>query len=263
MIYLTQEDKSRIKYDGWDKIKRIDLSNGSFYAKFTGRDGAFRELFGKKIFDSIGIPSPEYLYIKEENCILSTDLKEKYHNFKFAYQMADIRNMNDLYELLKCFKNYDELITQVNIMHFIDILFGNTDRHSNNYGFVFKEDGTASLVVFDNEEMLFDFLHATRPVSFPTENHLCFIDYSKEAEYKYFLESLSDDQKQILYSCLRKFDLKTVYSIMNAIENENNCRFKNKRKMFMNYIKNYIMIYKNTIRDRNKQVKQVQKQIAK
>ena len=31
----------------------------------------------------------------------------------------------------------------------------------------------------------------------------------------------------------------------------------------MNYIKNYIMIYKNTIRDRNKQVKQVQKQIAK
>lgn len=265
MICLTEEDKSRIKYDGWDKIKIIDLSSGSFYTKFTGKDGAFRELFGKKIFDIIDIPSPEYLYIKEENCILSTDLREKYPNFKLAYEMADIRNINDLYELIKRFKNYDELIKQVNIMHFIDILFGNTDRHSNNYGFNINEDGTASLVVLDNEEMLFDFIHATRPVSFPTENHLCFIDYSKEAEYKYFLESLPEDQKQIVYSYLRKFDPKTVYSIMNEIEKENNYRFKNKRKFFLEYLKNYLRIYKCTMSDskkeKNNQPNKVKKKI--
>ena len=222
MIYLTENDKSKIKYDGWNKIQVIELSSGKYYAKYTGKAGAFRELLGKKIFDLIGIDSPEYLYYKDENCILSTDLKDKYPNLKFSYEMADIRNMNDLYELLKQFKNYEELITQVNIMHFIDILFSNTDRHSNNYGFNFNEDGTATLVVLDNEEMLTDFIHATRPVSFPTDNHLCFIDYSKEAEYKYFLENLPENQKQIIYYYLRKFDIKTVYSIINDLEKENN-----------------------------------------
>ena len=48
MIYLNEEDKNKIKYDGWDKVVRLDLSSGSFYAKFTGNNGAFRELFGKK-----------------------------------------------------------------------------------------------------------------------------------------------------------------------------------------------------------------------
>lgn len=252
MIYLTEEDKSRIKYDGWDKIKRIDLSNGSFYTKFTGKDGAFRELFGKKIFDIVGIPSPEYLYIKEENCILSTDLREEYPNFKLAYEMADIRNINDLYNLIKKFKNYDEIIKQVNIMHFIDILFGNTDRHSNNYGFNINEDGTASLVVLDNEEMLFDYIHATRPVSFPTENHLSFIDYSKEAEYKYFLESLPEEHKQVIYYLLQIFNIKEVFKLMNDLEQENNCRFKNKRKFFLEYLKNYLKIYRCTISESKK-----------
>lgn len=133
------------------------------------------------------------------------------------------------------------------------VIQGNTDRHSNNYGFNINEDDTASLVVLDNEEMLFDFIHATRPVSFPIENHLCFIDYSKEAEYKYFLESLPENQKQIVYSYLRKFDPKTVYSIMNEIEKENNYRFKNKRKFFLEYLKNYLRIYKYTISDSKKE----------
>lgn len=259
MIYLTENDKSKIKYDGWNKIQVIELSSGKYYAKYTGKAGAFRELLGKKIFDLIGIDSPEYLYYKDENCILSTDLKDIYPNLKFSYEMADIRNMNDLYELLKQFKNYEELITQVNIMHFIDILFSNTDRHSNNYGFNFNEDGTATLVVLDNEEMLTDFIHATRPVSFPTDNHLCFIDYSKEAEYKYFLENLPENQKQTIYYYLRKFDIKTVYSIINDVEKENNFRLKNKRKIFMEYIKNYLMVYKNTIFDRKRQEKEIQK----
>ena len=55
MICLTEEDKEQIKYDEWDKVVRFDLSEGSHYAKFTDQTGAFRELFGKKIFDKIGI----------------------------------------------------------------------------------------------------------------------------------------------------------------------------------------------------------------
>ena len=48
---------------------------------------------------------------------------------------------------------------------------------------------------------------------------------------------LTEDQKQIVYFYLRKFDPKTVYSIMNEIEKENNYRFKNKRKFFLEYLK--------------------------
>ena len=103
------------------------------------------------------------------------------------------------YDTLKQFTNCNELVTQVNIMHFIDILFCNTDRHSSNYAFSVNEDGSAKLVVLDNELMLHDFFHATRPVSFPTQCHLTFTQYTKECEYKYFLETLPEDQKEILY----------------------------------------------------------------
>ena len=66
MIYLTEKDKEQIKYDEWDKVVRFDLSEGSHYAKFTDQTGVFRELFGKKIFDKIGISSPDYLYLKDK-----------------------------------------------------------------------------------------------------------------------------------------------------------------------------------------------------
>ena len=64
---------------------------------------------------------------------------------------------------------------------------------------------------------------------------------------------LTENQKQIVYFYLRKFDPKTVYSIMNEIEKENNYRFKNKRKFFLEYLKNYLRIYKCTISDSKKE----------
>ena len=231
MIKLTEEDKLKLVPYGYQRTMKVDLSCGPCYAKFSGNTGAFRELFGKKIFDKIGISSPDYLYLKDKNCVLSTDLKEHYKNLIFAYELEDITNMGVLYDTLKQFTNCNELITQVNIMHFIDILFCNTDRHSSNYAFSVNEDGSAKLVVLDNELMLHDFFHATRPVSFPTQCHLTFTQYTKECEYKYFLETLPEDQKEILYKYLQMFDPKTVYSIMTSVEEENNCKFKNKNVM--------------------------------
>lgn len=261
MIYITEEEKSKIKYNGWDKIVNLKINNKSYYAKFIGTAGAFRELLGKKIFDMLGISTPDYLYLRDKNCILSTDLREQYQNFIFGYELTDIINMNDLYEIVRKYKNSEELITTLNILHFIDILFSNTDRHSNNYGFSINEDGNAKLVVLDNEEMLDDFIHATRPVSFPTKDHLCFIDFTKESEYKYFLDTLSEEQKQVIYYLLQKFDLKTVFSLINEIERENGIRLKNKRKILLNYIKNYIMIYKNTLNDRKNKTKKTTEEL--
>jgi hypothetical protein len=55
MIKLTEEDKLKLIPDEWERTIKIDLSSGPCYAKFTGNTGAFRELFGKKIFDIVDL----------------------------------------------------------------------------------------------------------------------------------------------------------------------------------------------------------------
>ena len=51
---------------------------------------------------------------------------------------------------------------------------------------------------------------------------------------------------------LQKFNLKTVHMIMNSVEKEYNCKFKEKNKLFYQYIKNYMMIYKIVLKSKNK-----------
>ena len=53
------------------------------------------------------------------------------------------------------------------------------------------------------------------------------------------------------YYYLQKFSIKTVHMIMKSIEKEHNCKFKEKKKLFYNYVKNYIMIYKITLKSKN------------
>lgn len=249
---LTEEDKLKLIPDEWDKTIKIDLSCGPCYAKFTDREGAFRELFGKKIFDIVGISSADYAFYKKHMCIVSSDLSKKYDNFKQASNYGDIYNLGELHKIAKQFNNYDELCLQINIMHFIDILFGNTDRHSDNYGFSVDKNNNARLIVLDNELMLEDFYHASRPVSFPTRSHMAFVSYSHEAELNFFIEHLSEEQKNMMIYYLQKFNLKTVHMIMNSIEKEHNCKFKEKNKLFYQYIKNYMMIYKIVLKTKHK-----------
>jgi hypothetical protein len=109
MIKLTEEDKLKLIPDEWERTIKIDLSSGPCYAKFTGNTGAFRELFGKKIFDIVGIQSADYTFYKEKNCIVSTDLSKKYENFKQASHYGDIYNLGELHKIAKQFNNYDEL----------------------------------------------------------------------------------------------------------------------------------------------------------
>lgn len=244
MLKLTEEDKLKLVPKQWDRTIKVDLSSGPCYAKFSGNTGVFRELFGKKIFDIVGISSADYAFYKEKNCIVSTDLAKKYENFKQATEYADIYNLGELHNVAKKFNNYDELCIQINIMHFMDILFGNSDRHSDNYGFSVDKNNNARLVVLDNELMLEDFYHASRPVAFPSKSHLAFVSYSHESEFNFFINNLSDNQRELIHYYLQKFTPKNVYMIMNSIEKENNCKFKEKRKLFYKYVKNYISIYK-------------------
>lgn len=48
MIRLSDEDKLKLKYDMNVRVKHVDLSIGSFYAKYCFDEEIFRELLGKK-----------------------------------------------------------------------------------------------------------------------------------------------------------------------------------------------------------------------
>lgn len=196
------------------RLRQVDLSVGSFYAKYCSGEEMFKELLGKKIADMLGIKCPNYYMFKDERCILSEDLKE-YNNFKSAYElMKNGTTINDLRTALEYqsgeynrYTNVDELMFQIYTMHFMDILFSNTDRHLDNYGFVLNEDGTGALVVFDHG-MLLDHLHiATQPLSFPTADALDYARYSKEAECRYFMEHADDEIMRMIQSILSRFDL--------------------------------------------------------
>ena len=248
MIKLTEEDKLKIIRNKpttkLNRVKKLDLDCGPCYAKFCDNTGAFRELFGKKIFDIVGIASADYTFYKEENCVISSDLVKEYKNFKQTTSLGEVNNLGQLHKIAMQFNNYDELCIQINIMHFIDMLFGNVDRHTDNYGFSIDEKNNAKLVVLDNELMLHDYYHAKRPVSFPTTSPLAFVTYSHESEMNFFIHNLSEHQQNLMMHYLKTFNMKNVYMIMRSIERNNKCKFKEKNTLLKNYMKNYMRVYR-------------------
>ena len=80
MIILNNEDKLKLKYDRNIRVKYVDLSIGSYYAKYCFDDEIFKELLGKKVFDMVGIKCPNYFMFRDEHCVLSEDLN-KYNHF--------------------------------------------------------------------------------------------------------------------------------------------------------------------------------------
>jgi hypothetical protein len=244
MIELTEEDKAKIEYQGWDNVSKFNLSSGIYYGKFTNNDGAFKELFGKKIFDIVGINSAKYYYFQEKECIVSTDLEKQYKNYKPASKYGSIYSLNDLYNIALKFNNKEEVILQINIMHFMDILFSNRDRHVDNYGFTVDENNNAKLIVLDNGQILEEFGSLIIPISTNSNSHQEVYKHLNEEELQLFINNLNQEQKELMIHYLKKFNLKNVYMIMRSIERENKCKFKIKKKLFFEYIKHYMKIYK-------------------
>jgi len=248
---LNDDDKIKLKYDKDNRVKYVNLSTGNFYVKYCSDEEIFKELLAEKIFDIVGINCPKYYMFKKEHCVLSEDLN-KYNNFYAADELtmdiASINNLKDFFEFqfdkYNRFKNIDELMFQINMMHFIDILFSNVDRHTGNYGFCLNDDGTCDLVVFDHGEFLDNFDKATRPVSFPFSNPNSYALYSKECECRYFMENADDNVLEMIRIILSKFNINTVRLLMKEVEKDTNYKFKCKRRLFLSYIKNYLLIYK-------------------
>ena len=180
-----------------------------------------RELIGKEVFDMVGIKCPEYCYIKEKRCLVSEDL----HNLNAFMYMSEIPEIKkDIYwrritlDIVKksaceIINNKEELELEINIMHFIDILFSNADRHLNNYGISIDENNLGHISVFDNGMFIENLDCVTKPMACSVTNKK-----PKYQECEYFIKKLKEEHKKYIYEIFKTFTPKILILIMNKIE---------------------------------------------
>lgn len=243
MIKLTQSDKEIINSvtNKYLNVHHIHLSCGSYYIKFCNEEEAIKEILGKKIFDIVGICCPNYIYLKDKKCVLSEDLNEL-PNFKYVSEFKFLKSVTldtIINKLCLEVSNQEQITYELNIMHFIDILFSNTDRHTKNYGLTFDEKRNAKLVVFDNGMFLEYLDFVTKPVS----SRIADFNNPKSSECNLFLNSLDEEQRITMIKLYEHFKPETVELILNSIEKEYGIKFESKNKLLKNYIKNYKNLY--------------------
>jgi len=251
MLKLTKEDKQKIKFDPSFLTKKLDLSVGSFYAKYCSKSEMLRELLSKKISDIVGIKCPNYFILKDENCILIENLNNN-DNFYCANSLkGEILTIDVLRKDLefqrdknKKFINVEEIMIKFNILHFIDILFSNINRNSSNYGFILKKDGTGELVIYNNGQILNYFENSTQPLSFPCVSAIDILITSKEEEAKYFIDNVNDEIIEEIDKIYNIFTPLRLSFLINCIEQETNENFQDKDTILLKYEQNYLMIGK-------------------
>ena len=249
MINLNEKDKFKIKryiveHDiSHYSVNRFNLSNGSFYVKYCTPDEGFREMLGKRIFDIAGIKCPDYKYYKELHCVVSEDLNSfgKFiymSNFPFIVEDTTYRRISFgilVDAVCNYFDNKDEIYYQVAVMHFIDILFSNIDRHLNNYG-VYVKENKGILSVFDNGMLLNNFDCITKPQSCISDKMF----FTKMIECDHFIKNLPLKYRLKLYELYLKFTPDFVKELIDNLENESGIEFISKKSTLLKYYKNYL-----------------------
>ncbi len=249
MINLTEKEKNKIKKAdlSYHNVKKYTLKSGVYYVKQCFEDEAIRELIGKKVFDMVGIKCPEYQYLIEDKKLVSRDL-HTLSKFMYMDEVPDIKDdfiwrcitLDIVREsVLKEVRNKEEILLQINIMHFIDILFSNIDRHLGNYGIFFDKNKNGYLAVFDNGMFISHLDCVTKPLSLTGIKGF----NPKGQECEHFIDNLPLEHKKIIYEIYLRFTPKVLSKIIDNIEREYNYKFKLKNKLLKEYKKNYLMLY--------------------
>lgn len=249
MLKLSEKEKNKLKRSdlSYHNVKQYKLKSGSYYVKYCFEDEGLKELIGKKVFDIVGIKCPEYFYMINDKKLISSDLTSL-SRFMYMDKLPGIDD--DIYfrqitldividAVLKEVRNKEEMLLQINIMHFIDILFSNIDRHLGNYGLFFDKNNNGYLAVFDNGLFISHLDCVTRPLSKTGIKGF----NPKGQECEYFLENLSLEHKKYMYELFLKFTPSVVEEIILSIEKEYNYNFRLSKKLIREYKKNYLMIY--------------------
>ena len=246
-MVLSEEDLCKIECDGFFLVDQVDLSIGPYYYKFAGAGEIFRELLGSKVFKMVGIKCAEYEYLPQKKCLMSKDLNsEQIMYTPSSFGMKGV-TLYDVYMGIERgrFNNPDQVKLSIEIMHFIDLLFSNIDRHISNFGFYIDEAGNVVLALLDNECFLKYYDKATRPMYVEEGERIdsmSFMRTSKKKEAEVFLSNISFELKELIPKYLEMFSPSRVESIITGIEMELGMEFPNKRYNMRKYKRNYSMI---------------------
>lgn len=243
---LTEDDLSKIECDGFFLVDQVDLSIGSYYYKFAGLGEIFRELLGRDVFNMVGIKCAQYEYLSDKKCLLSKDLnsdKPMISPTSFGIKgtiLYDVYKGIDKGE----FSNSEQIKLSIEIMHFIDLLFSNIDRHITNFGFYIDDDLNAELVLLDNGCFLSYYDIATRPLAYNLGgmSSMQFMMISKKAEAIEFVKRMSLEMRELVPMYLELFKPERVEVMLNKIEKEINMEFPDKKYNMRKYRKNYNMV---------------------
>lgn len=171
-----------------------------------------------------------------------------------GYTLKDVKEKLILQLEQGKFTNLNKIYFQIDVMHFIDILLSNIDRHISNFGFSLKEDNTGYLVVYDNADMLNEFDKATRPMSIETTEPLSFVFIKKGIEAKEFINNVDEDAYQYFMKIYDMLTPSRLFSMIKVIEKEINIKFPDKIFVYKSYVRNYLMIGK-ILKEKNKRKK--------
>lgn len=245
-MVLSEEDLCKIECDGFFLVDQVDLSIGSYYYKFAGPGEVFRELLGSKVFKMVGIKCAEYEYLPQKKCLMSKDLNsERIMYTPSSFGMKGI-TLYDVYMGIERgrFNNPDQVKLSIEIMHFIDLLFSNIDRHSTNFGFYLDSNNNAELVLFDNGCFLSHYDIATRPLAFQVGgmSSMQFMSISKKEEAKEFFKRMSPEMRELVPMYLELFEPSRVEFMISQIEKEIGMEFPEKKYNMRKYKRNYSMV---------------------
>ncbi len=156
---ITEGDWSKIKASAYKGVEAVKLNSGSFYVKNTLKECGERALLAARILQDFKIITPK-TYILNDYCdrdfvyILTEDLNN-YGDFKTANQLGISLIIN--YSIFEIQKQLDKLppniLEEILIMHFFDLLFSNWDRNCHNWGIV-QKDNEMHIATIDHDFML-------------------------------------------------------------------------------------------------------------
>lgn len=237
MLKLNNKDRDIINYLGYPKV--VELSCGRYLIKRINMIDGIKELLGSFIGKqfNINVPNNNIVNIENNWYLLSEDLN-KLGNFipasaKFELGKEDI-SLTEVWQILEENENYDaNLVYNVVKIYMFDILFKNTDRRLDNWGFIKKSDNSEQVVMFDFENCL-DFSNDKSYLhSYDDKN-----DYL--SDFEYFLSVSSEEYSELFQKYYTVFTPNYIANIVNEIMKENNIIDKDSEEKLINsYSKNY------------------------
>lgn len=207
------------------------------------KEEILKRKFEKKIADIVGIKCYSNYTNLNNNIFMAKDL---------GISGATLHNIAECLEFQKSnynrFINVQEIMFQVYIMHFIDIILSNYNRQNDNFGFILNKTNKGELIIINQGSFFNDSKYAIYPLSFEKAKNLDNTKYSKIIEFRSFISKVDPGLLVLfnyLFNIMKPSKIKTI---LNLIEIENNSKFLNQKELLKKYQKNYKELY-NTFKD--------------